>query len=186
MTTPRAPSSASASPTARPTSSPGRGSCRCSSPTGTADVAKGASLAGHFAPIERKDNADAAALQKAADAAGAFTFVRLEDLASDRANPAAVSFADTGGGEAPNLAPDGTPLTKNGRIHTLTLVAADPAPASGFGVLLDGDRGDAILNPDNPETDGRQLLIREGRNGHNRTEFEDTAPILPTTSRRSR
>ena len=137
--------------------------------TGTADVAKGASLAGHFAPIDQKDNADAA---------GAFTFVRLEDLTSDRANPATVSFADTGDSEAPNLAPDGTPLTKNGRIHTLTLDAADPAPASGFGVLFDGDKGDASLNPDNPETDGKQLMIQEDRNGHNRTEFEDTAPIL--------
>jgi secreted PhoX family phosphatase len=146
---------------------------------GTADIEKGTELTGTFVPIDQADNSDADALQAAADDAGAFKFVRLEDLTYDRTNTTTIYFDDTGDDQEPNLAEDGTPLTKNGRLYAMTLDPADPTKVTGFKVLLDGDNGDDILNPDNIDANESTIMLQEDRNGYNRKEnSEDTGRIL--------
>lgn len=137
---------------------------------GTADVQKGKDVAGQFVAIGQKDNADADSLQKAVDAAGAFKFVRAEDSDYNHATPNVIYFADTGDIAAPNLAADGTPLTKNGRIYRMTLDPADPTKVTAFTVMLDGDKGDDIRNPDNVASsiDGKTVMLQEDLNGYNR------------------
>src|SRR5207249_3496996 len=52
---------------------------------------------------------------------------------------------------------------------------------TSFKVLLDGDNGDDIKNPDNVAVsdDGKTLMIQEDRNGYNRKEHsEDTGRIF--------
>ncbi|MFL5759125.1 MAG: alkaline phosphatase PhoX [Thermomicrobiales bacterium] len=146
---------------------------------GTADIAKGTELTGTFEPIGQADNTDGDALQAAADAAKAFKFVRTEDVTYDRTNTTTIYFTDTGDDQDPNLAADGTPFTKNGRLYTMTLDPADPTKVSGFKVLLDGDKGDDILNPDNVDANKTTIMLQEDRNGYNRDEnFDDTGRIL--------
>lgn len=145
----------------------------------TGDIAKGTELTGSFVPVDQQDNADPESLQAAVDKLGAFRFVRLEDVTYDRTTTTTIYFADTGDDQAPNLDASGTPFTKNGRIYAMTLDAADPTKVTGFKVLLDGDKGDDIRNPDNVDTDGTTLLIQEDLNGYNRQENSDaTGRIL--------
>lgn len=144
----------------------------------TADIKKGAELNGAFVPIDEADNADQETLTAASDAVNAFRFVRLEDVTFDRTNTTTIYFADTGDDKDPNLDASGTPFTLNGRIYAMTLDPADPTKVSAFKVLLDGDDGDDIKNPDNVEADATTLMICEDRNGYNRTEnSEDTGRI---------
>jgi secreted PhoX family phosphatase len=143
--------------------------------TGTADIAKGTTLSGEFVAIDQKDNADAETLQKAVDAAGAFKFVRAEDVSYDPASPNILYFADTGDNADPNLDASGTPLTANGRIYKITLDPSDPTKVTALDVVLDGDKGDDIRNPDNVAVSagGKTLLIEEDLNGYNRQENSD-------------
>jgi secreted PhoX family phosphatase len=142
---------------------------------GTADIAKGTTLTGQFVPIDQKDNTDAGTLQKAVDAAGAFTFVRAEDVAYNPATPNVLYFSDTGDNEDPNLDASGKPLTANGRIYQITLDPSDPTKVTALEVLLDGDRGDDIRNPDNVavSADGKTLMIQEDLNSYNRQANSD-------------
>ena len=142
---------------------------------GTADIAKGDDLTGRFVPIDQADNVDGDSLQAADDAAGAFRFVRMEDADFNPATPNVLYFADTGDDADPNLAPDGTPYTLNGRIYQMTLDPTDPTKVVSFKVILDGDEGDPIINPDNVAVsdDGSTLMVQEDRNGYNRKENSD-------------
>lgn len=140
---------------------------------GTADVKKGTELTGTFIPIDQTDNTDADTLQQKVWDEGAFKFVRLEDVTYDRTTTTKLYFTDTGDNEDPNLATDGTPLTANGRLYTLTLDPADPTKVTGFTVLLDGDAGDALRNPDNIDADATTVMIQEDLNGYNRQENSD-------------
>jgi hypothetical protein len=145
----------------------------------TADIAKGGDLTGTFVPVDEADNADAETLQKAVDDLGAFKFVRLEDVTYDRTTTTTLYFADTGDDQEPNLAADGTPLTKNGRIYRMALDPSDPTRVTSLTVLLDGDAGDDIRNPDNIDADATTLMIQEDLNGYNRAENSDaTGRIL--------
>ncbi len=149
--------------------------------TGTADIAKGTTLTGTFVPIDQKDNSDAETLQKAVDAAGAFKFVRAEDVDYNPSTPNVLYFADTGDIEEPNLDASGAPLTTNGRIYQMTLDPADPTKVTVLDVILDGDKGDDIRNPDNVavSADGTTMMIQEDLNGYNRQENSDaTGRIL--------
>jgi secreted PhoX family phosphatase len=147
--------------------------------TGTADVKKGTTLTGTFIPVDQQDNPDPKTLQEKVWADGAFKFVRLEDVTYDRTTPGKIYFADTGDDQDPNLAADGTPFNKNGRLYTLTLDPADPTKVTGFTVLLDGDAGDDIRNPDNIDADATTVMIQEDLNGYNRAENSDaTGRIL--------
>ncbi len=125
----------------------------------TNDIHKGQTLSGHFVPLDQAtDNADASALELAAQAKGAFDFVRLEDAAESRTEPGVVYFTDTGriGRE-----------TVRGRVYKMSLDPRDPTRAS-LSVVLDGDAGDPIINPDNLETSNKALIIQEDRNAEHR------------------
>jgi secreted PhoX family phosphatase len=125
--------------------------------------------------IDQKDNADAETLQKAADAAGAFKFVRTEDVSYVPDSPNILYFADTGDNADPNLDASGNPLTANGRVYKITLDPSDPTKVTALDVVLDGDKGDDVRNPDNVavSADGKTLMIEEDLNGYNRQENSD-------------
>lgn len=148
---------------------------------GTADINKETEHSGKFVPVDQADNTDAETLQAAVDAAGAFDFVRMEDVDFNPAQPNVIYFADTGDDEEPNLDANGAPYTLNGRIYEMTLDPADPTVVTSLKVVLDGDAGDDLKNPDNVamSDDGSTLMIQEDRNGYNRVEgSDDTGRIL--------
>src|SRR5215212_9761313 len=129
--------------------------------TGTADIAKGHNLTGSFIPVDQADNVDAQTLETKVRGDGAFTFIRLEDLTYDRTYPNTIYFTDTGDDAAPNLDADDTPLSLNGRLYQMTLDPADPTKVTGLTVLLDGDNGDDIHNPDNIDADASTIMLQE-------------------------
>jgi hypothetical protein len=146
---------------------------------GTSDIEKGTTLTGTFIPIDQADNVDAKTLQEKVWADGAFKFVRLEDVTYDRTTPGKIYFVDTGDDQEPNLAPDGTPFTKNGRLYAMTLDPADPTNVMEFTVLLDGDAGDDIRNLDNLDANATTVMMQEDLNGYNRQANSDaTGRIL--------
>jgi hypothetical protein len=125
----------------------------------TNDIHKGETITGHFEPLDQAtDNANQRALEAAAQAAGGFDFVRLEDVAQSKTEPGVAYFADTGrrGRE-----------TLRGRVYRLALDPADPTQAT-LSVLLDGDDGDPIINPDNLGASPKALIIQEDRNSEHR------------------
>jgi hypothetical protein len=127
----------------------------------TNDIAKGQTLAGHFVALSQAENADAATLEAAAQAKGAFDFVRGEDAAAAVDKPGVAYFSDTGA--------LGTESVK-GRLYRLDVDPADTTAAS-LTVLLDGDAGDDMVNPDNLDTSSRSVVIQEDRNAEHRAEF---------------
>jgi Alkaline phosphatase PhoX len=126
----------------------------------TKDITKGETLAGGFVPLSKADNADANTLQAAARRQGAFDFTRLEDVAQSKTDPSVIYFNDTG---EPSRA------TERGRVYRLSLdPSSDPAsPKASLTLLLDGDSGDDIVNPDNLDTARGVLVIDEDRNSEN-------------------
>ncbi|MGI8406290.1 MAG: alkaline phosphatase PhoX [Thermomicrobiales bacterium] len=145
----------------------------------SADIKKGADLTGTFAPIDHNDNTGQKTLQAAADKVGAFKFVRLEDVTFDRNTTTTIYFADTGDDQALNLDASGKPFSRNGRIYSMVLDPADPTKVTSFKLLLDGDNGDDIKNPDNLDASDTTLMIMEDRNGYNRAEnSDDTGRII--------
>ncbi|MFN8592750.1 MAG: DUF839 domain-containing protein [Thermomicrobiales bacterium] len=140
---------------------------------GTADIAKGTTLTGSFIPVDQANNTDAKTLQDKVWADGAFRFVRTEDITYDRNSSNILYFTDTGDNEDPNLAGDGAPFTQNGRLYSLTLDPADPTKVTAFTVLLDGDAGDELRNPDNIDADKSTIMIQEDLNSYNRAENSD-------------
>jgi hypothetical protein len=145
----------------------------------TGDIGKGDELTGSFVAVDEEDNADAEKLQRTVDDLGAFSFVRLEDVTYDRTTTTTIYFADTGDDQEPNLADDGTPLNKNGRLYQMALDPADPTRVTSLTVLLDGDDGDDMKNPDNIDANATTIMIQEDRNGYNRAEnSDDTGRIL--------
>jgi hypothetical protein len=124
----------------------------------TNDIARGQSISGHFEPLDQfTDNANPAALEAAAQAKGAFDFVRVEDATpTDRRG--VVYFSDTGSiGHA----------TVKGRIYRMEMDPRDPSAAK-LTLVLDGDAGDNIVNPDNVGAHGNTLMIQEDRNAEHR------------------
>jgi hypothetical protein len=125
----------------------------------TNDIHKGQTLTGHFEPLDQAtDNADQLALETATQEAGAFDFIRLEDVVQSKTEPGVAYFADTGriGRES-----------VRGRVYRLALDPADPTQAT-LSVLLDGDDGDPIINPDNLAASRKALIIQEDRNSEHR------------------
>ena len=80
--------------------------------------------------------------------------MRIEDAAPDPADPGVVYLSDTGANKAD---------TKHGRIYKLTYDPAHPRRAS-LEVVLDGDDGDDLVNPDNLGISDQALVIQEDRN----------------------
>ena len=144
----------------------------------TNDIAKGETLSGHFVTIPHADRYTGLQLNERAEALGSFNFVRIEDAATDPGNPGVVYFSDTGANKSE---------TKHGRLYRMTFDPANPRNAT-LEVVLDGDAGDDIVNPDNLGIDPHVLLIQEDRNdtssGYNRVLMYDlTTRVLSPIAR---
>ncbi len=109
-------------------------------------------LTGHFVPITQAENANSTTLKAAAAAKGAFKFDRLEDAAKSWTKNGRFYFADTGK----------LPRTLRGRIYQFDVKPSDPTDAT-LTVILDGDKGDDIYNPDNIDTSAQSIVIQEDR-----------------------
>jgi hypothetical protein len=117
------------------------------------DLEKGDTVAGEFVPLTQAENADSTTLKAAATGKGAFRFARLEDGAMAQQHPGRMYFVDTGKtGEA----------TLRGRLYRMDIDPSDPTKAS-VTLLLDGDRGDDMVNPDNIDTSAHSVVIQEDR-----------------------
>lgn len=131
-------------------------------PSAPATMSPGQSIEGHFVPVpDAAAIGSTATLKAAATAAGAGQFVRLEDAAVSRTEKGLFYFADTG-----KLGS----YTVRGRIYQMQIDKHDPTRAT-LTLLLSGEQGDDIYNPDNLDTSARSLIIQEDRN----SEFRDAA-----------
>jgi len=115
-------------------------------------IHKGQTLTGEFVPITQAENANSVTLKAAAAAKGAFKFDRLEDAALYQHKKGRYYFADTGK----------APRTLRGRIYQFDVNKHDPTRAS-LQVVVDGDAGDDIFNPDNLDTSKGFVVIQEDR-----------------------
>jgi hypothetical protein len=136
---------------------PSKGSLYVWKASNTSDTAftleKGETIPGEFVPITQAENANSTTVKAAAVAKGAFRFARLEDIATAQQHPGRLYFADTGKvGEA----------TLRGRLYRLDIDPADPTKAS-LTLLVDGDAGDDMVNPDNLDTSAHSVVIQEDR-----------------------
>jgi len=126
------------------------------------DISKGDHLRGRFEVVHQSANDMPKELDEAADALGAFDFVRIEDATADPDRPGNVYFADTGAAHKQSF---------KGRIYRLRIDPDRPSRAV-LTVLLDGDDGDDMFNPDNLGMSDEALVIQEDRNyaksGYNR------------------
>jgi hypothetical protein len=120
----------------------------------TDDIEKGDILSGRFVTIPHVERYTGLQLNAEAEALGSFNFVRIEDAANDPADPGVVYFADTGAKKSE---------TKSGRLYRMSIDPAHPRRAT-LEVVLDGDAGDDIVNPDNLGISARALVIQEDRN----------------------
>jgi hypothetical protein len=120
--------------------------------TQSTDIQKGQTLTGRFFPISQAENTDSVELKQAAAARGAFKFDRLEDAALYRQVKGRFYFADTGK----------APRTSRGRIYQFDVSRRHPTRAS-LKVVLDGDNGDDLYNPDNLDTGPGVVVFQEDR-----------------------
>ena len=115
------------------------------------------------------------ALEQWSNEHNVFQFIRLEDLAYDRANPRVVYVADTGASRVvPNPdtgrmhRPSGAAgLADNGRIFKFVFNKNNPRKVDSFTVFADGDvpSGSPVFvdftSPDNIDTSANSLMVQE-------------------------
>jgi hypothetical protein len=136
------------------------------------DIAKGETLAGHLERIPQRSNANPIELDRKTSALGAMGLIRIEDATADPAHPGVVYFADTGAGRL-----DHGQESRAGRIYRFTMDPTHPRSAT-LEVVVDGDEGDDMINPDNVGIAGSSLVIQEDHNnpkyGYDRVLVYDT------------
>lgn len=120
------------------------------------DIALGDSLSGRFVTIPNVERYSGRELNEVTEALTPFNFIRVEDSAADPADPGVLYFADSGSWR------DSSDLN-HGRIYRFTFDPAHPRRAT-LEVVLDGDDGDPILNPDNLGISDQALMIQEDHN----------------------
>ena len=102
-------------------------------------------------------------LEEAAQDAGAFGFVRVEDGAADKKTPGVFYFVTTG-----------SPGTVNpfGRLYRLTFNPANPAGGAGSRTITAPDGSEGIVSPDNIDTNKHgEIVICEDPNYDDATEL---------------
>lgn len=126
-------------------------------------------ISGSWVEIVAADTLNETQLETAADAVDAFDFLRLEDGASDRNTPGRFYFATTG---STTKNASNQNINKLGRIYQLDLDPENPTGATSLKVLLEGDAGDPIVNPDNLDINPLdQMVIQEDNNSEHRGSF---------------
>jgi Bacterial protein of unknown function (DUF839) len=126
---------------------------------------------GNFIPISQQENQNSTTLNKAVTDKGALFFARLEDITYDINTPNIIYFASTGRSQFVDPK-TGKPYDAKGRVYKMTLDPQEPTRVVALEVLLEGDKGDPILNPDNISASDRALMIQEDIN----TEFRGQRP----------
>ena len=136
-----------------------------------AEVASG-SVFGHWVHIPQARSMTDVELEAAADAAGAFSFVRIEDGAFATTNRNDFYFVTTGGNaEAGN---------ELGRAYHLRLNPQNILNPARLDVVYNADTvvgdplaptGDIALSPDNIDTNGDSLVIQEDGTSQSRAVF---------------
>ena len=142
------------------------------------DISVGDTMTGRFRTIRHVERYNGKELNERAERLGSFNFVRIEDAATDASNPGVVYISETGHNAAE---------TRNGRLYRMTYDVAHPRQAT-LEVVLDGDAGDDIVNPDNLGINSTSLVIQEDRNkaksGYARIHVYDlSAETLTTVAR---
>lgn len=122
------------------------------------DVTKADPLRGRLVAVPQSSNTNPYVLERAAQALGSLNLIRIEDATADPANPGTVYLSDTGAGAGAH----GQETTR-GRIYRLDIDPAHPTRAV-LKVVLDGDAGDDLVNPDNLGINDKALVIDEDRN----------------------
>ena len=145
------------------------------------DLKKGPVYSGHFEPLTWNwKTQNSSELEDEVQQKNGLDFIRLEDLHYDQNNNSKIYVADTGDREAGEQ-------YKNGRIYSFELAKplqnSSKSPSSAyfgtsFTVMLDGDAGDRLRNPDNVATSKNSLMIQEDLNDYNRIMDGDNAKIL--------
>jgi hypothetical protein len=107
---------------------------------------------GHWEKLTQAENADDVTLKAAATAKGAFRFDRMEDLAPLPGRDSRVFLADTGK----------APATARGRVYQFDFDRSNPYRAT-MRMIINGDGGDDLFNPDNMDTSEQVLMIQEDR-----------------------
>jgi hypothetical protein len=116
----------------------------------------GGSAQGHWVKIPNADSMTDAELESAADAAGAFGFVRIEDGASSDRKSGRFYFVTTGD----------APENVLGRAYQLDMSKSDPTKPVRLSVVFNADEviasdEDIAISPDNVDTSKRYLMINE-------------------------
>jgi len=115
----------------------------------------GGTKLGRWVEIPGAEGKSEAELEAAADAVGAFGFIRVEDAASG--NPGELYFVTTGGNATKNLL---------GRAYRLKFDPRDPTDVGTLKVIYNADQivaagGDTAVSPDNIDVSNRYLMIQE-------------------------
>jgi uncharacterized protein DUF839 len=122
-------------------------------------------IQGKWVEIPNADTLSEAALEAAADAAGAFGFVRIEDGAYNKTNARHFYFDTTG--EGPSF---GNGL---GRLYHLAFQSGNPTGKVTLEVVYNADQviadgGDTALSPDNLDTSTGYLMVQEDGTSNSR------------------
>ncbi len=132
---------------------------------------RGGSVSGSWVEIPNADTLTDVQLEVAADAAGAFGFVRVEDGAASPVAPGVFHFVTTGSSWTDPAA--ATPANKLGRLYRLSVLPWKPTAGAKLTVAYNADDviaggGDTAISPDNIEDNGRYLMIQEDGTGESR------------------
>lgn len=107
---------------------------------------------GTFVKLTQADNANSTTLKLRATEKGGFRFDRMEDIAVMPGRESRVFFADTGK----------APATLRGRVYQFDFDRSNPYRAS-MRMIINGDGGDDIFNPDNMDASEKVLMVQEDR-----------------------
>jgi hypothetical protein len=134
--------------------------------TGEQDfVAEGGSITGEWVKLSGAKNMSSIQLEAAADAAGAFEFVRIEDGSFGKADANDFFFDTTGSGHKH----DATHFTNAlGRLYHLELDRNDPLGTATLNIVYNADSDqngildhDIAISPDNLDVSQNYLMVQE-------------------------
>jgi len=125
------------------------------------------SIEGHWVQIANPETMTDVQLEAAADAIGAFGFIRTEDAAFHPENPDMVYFVTTGSGPGNDL----------GRLYRMTLDPSDPTGHTTIEMIYNADvlaAGgiDTAISPDNVGLSEDYLMINEDGTTPSRAKME--------------